>query len=179
MISFGVSGAFLLSLVPEGEPAETIAPQAPLTRTPVAPVPKAVRCSPVVATPPSAPPDAAPAVIRVEKDGRSRDISVEDIYAIRANAHYCYVNDGEHEYFCNQSISALETMLDPDRFFRVHRSYIVRLSRVSRLKRAGEAAVVELGEPVRCSIPVARAHYRERQGSDLGSISGAAFAVRP
>ena len=29
---------------------------------------------------------------------------------------------------------------------RVHRSYIVRLDRVSRLKRAGEAGVAELGD---------------------------------
>jgi diguanylate cyclase len=181
VISFGVSGAFLLSLVPEGEPDETIAPRAPLTlapmRTSVAPVLESdAHVPPMVVTPPSAPADSTPLVIRVEKDGRVREISVEDIYAIRANAHYCYINDGEQEYFCNQSISALETTLDPERFFRVHRSYIVRLSRVSRLKRAGEAAVVELGEPVRFSIPVARAHYRGVR-ERLGSISGAAFAA--
>jgi NO-binding membrane sensor protein with MHYT domain len=177
VISFGVSGAFLLSLVPEGESAETIGPQAPLTRAPLTPVPESGSSAPpMVANSPLAPLHAAPVVIRVEKDGRVREISVEDIYAIRANAHYCFVNDGEQEYFCNQSISALETMLDPERFFRVHRSYIVRLSRVSRLKRAGEAAIVELGEPARFSIPVARAHYRGVR-ERLGSISGAAFAV--
>ena len=124
---------------------------------------------------------AGPAVIRVEKDGRVRDIAVEDIYAIRANAHYCYVHDGDHEYFCNLSISGLEAMLDPDRFFRVHRSYIIRLSRVTRVKRAGEAAVAELGEPVRCSIPIARAQYREireRVGMLSTSASAAAREVR-
>ena len=177
VISFGVSAAFLLSLVPGGEPDETITPRAPLTLAPAAPVPESgPPAPPLVANSPFAPPHATPVVIRVEKDGRAREISVEDIYAIRANAHYCFVNDGEQEYFCNQSISALETMLDPERFFRVHRSYIVRLSRVSRLKRAGEAAIVELGEPARFSIPVARAHYRGVR-ERLGSISGAAFAV--
>jgi NO-binding membrane sensor protein with MHYT domain len=174
VISFGVSGAFLLSLVPEGEPAETIAPQAPLALAPV--LESGSSAPPMAENSPLAPPRATPVVIRVEKDGRVREISVDDIYAIRANAHYCFVNDGEQEYFCNQSISALETMLDPERFVRVHRSYIVRLSRVSRLKRAGEAAVVELGEPARFSIPVARGHYRGVR-ERLGSISGAAFAV--
>jgi hypothetical protein len=29
------------------------------------------------------------------------------------------------------------------------------------VKRAGENGIAELGTPVRCSIPIARAHYRE------------------
>ena len=153
VISFGVSGAFLLSLVPEGETAATAAP----TPSPVAQGREAA--PPVAETAPAAA-QRTPA-IRVEKDGRQRDIAADEIYAIRANAHYCYIHDGEQEYFCNQSISALEALLDPERFFRSHRSYIVRLSRVSRVKRAGEAALAELGDPVRCSIPVARAQYRE------------------
>jgi NO-binding membrane sensor protein with MHYT domain len=173
VISFGVSGAFLLSLVPEGRPAQTVGSQAlaPASLT------QDVNSfgSPVVSVPASPLPASRPPMIRVEKDGRARDIAVEDIYAIRANAHYCYVHDGEHEYFCNQSISALETTLDPNRFFRAHRSYIVRLSRVTRVKRMGEAAIAELGEPVRCSIPVARAQCREiRERLGMRSTAGGA-----
>jgi diguanylate cyclase len=101
------------------------------------------------------------ASIRVEKDGRAREIAVSDIYAVRANAHYTYVHDGEKEYFCTLSISALEARLDPKAFLRVHRSYIVSVDRIVRVKRSGEAGVAELGLPVRCSIPIARAHYRQ------------------
>ena len=93
-------------------------------------------------------------MIRVEKDGRPRDIAVSDIYAIRANAHYTYIHDGEKEYFCSLSISALEARLDPKAFLRVHRSYIVSVDRIARVKRSGEAGVAELGLPVRCSIPM-------------------------
>jgi diguanylate cyclase len=175
VISFGVSGAFLLSLVPEGR---TMVPfPASHAFAPVRLAPDSG--PPVAATPAIAPPPviALPSFIRVEKDGRARDIAIEDIYAIRANAHYCYVHDGEQEYFCSRSIRELEAALDPIRFFRVHRSHIVRLSRVTRLKRAGEAAVVELGEPVRCSIPVARTQIREvRERLDaLSSSVDAAF----
>jgi DNA-binding LytR/AlgR family response regulator len=129
-----------------------------------------------VATVPAAKADAARAAIRVEKDGRARDLAVEDIYAIRANAHYSYVHDGEHEYFCTQSISALEAMLDCEQFFRVHRSYVVRLSRVTRVKRAGESAVAELGAPVRCNIPVSRGQCRELK-ERLGALSSFAGAA--
>jgi DNA-binding LytR/AlgR family response regulator len=79
---------------------------------------------------------------------------------VRANAHYTYIYDGEQEYFCNLSISAVESRLDPALFLRVHRSHIVAVRRIARVKRAGENGIAELGTPVRCSIPIARAHYR-------------------
>jgi diguanylate cyclase len=165
VVSFGVSGAFLLSLVPDARGPRSAAAVA--TDAPVAPL---------GAHDPAPPPFAAPAPSRaafvpVEKDGRGREIAVADIYAIRANAHYTYVHDGEHEYFCNLSISALEARLDPKAFLRVHRSYIVSVDRIARVKRSGEAGVAELGLPVRCSIPIARAHYRQVK-LRIGALAG-------
>lgn len=153
VVSFGVSGAFLLSLVPDA-------------RVPggAGAAPDEARPSPPLAAIAGLEPPAAPAreaSIPVEKDGRTRELNVGDIYAIRANAHYTYVHDGEQEYFCTLSISALQARLDPAAFLRVHRSYIVSVDRIARVKRSGEAGVAELGLPVRCSIPIARAHYRQ------------------
>jgi diguanylate cyclase len=155
VVSFGVSGAFLLSLVPDAR-VPGGAGAAPDEARPSAPL--AAIASPELE------PQAAPAraaSIPVEKDGRTRELNVGDIYAIRANAHYTYVHDGEQEYFCTLSISALQARLDPAAFLRVHRSYIVSVDRIARVKRSGEAGVAELGLPVRCSIPIARAHYRQ------------------
>jgi NO-binding membrane sensor protein with MHYT domain len=168
VIAFGVSAAFLLSLVPD---AETSVPQfavGPEALAPASGSAMPISAADVAAvTPqrdvrPSRPASPEPlASVRVEKDGRARFIPVGDIYAVRANAHYTIIHDGTQEYFCNQSISMLEAGLDRRQFMRVHRSSIVRLDRVSRLKRTGEAAVVELGDPVRCSIPIARGQVRE------------------
>jgi NO-binding membrane sensor protein with MHYT domain len=157
VVSFGVSGAFLLSLVPDGRAPRVAepAPQDGLSAMPPAPA-HAMEQAPF-----TDPPLAPAAFVRVEKDGRGRDLAVADIYAIRANAHYTYVHDGEQEYFCNLSISALEARLDPKAFLRVHRSHIVSVDRIVRVKRSGEAGVAELGLPVRCSIPIARAYYRQ------------------
>ena len=96
---------------------------------------------------------------------------MSDIYAVRANAHYTYIHDGEKEYFCSLSISALEARLDPKAFLRVHRSYIVSVDRIARVKRSGEAGIAELGLPVRCSIPIARAHYRQVK-LRIGAVAG-------
>jgi diguanylate cyclase len=169
VVAFGVSGAFLLSLVPdaraprgaEAAPAEAepAAPLAPMAAHRLEPAP--FQESPSAEPQTVAPPVARAASIRVEKDGRPREIAVADIYAVRANAHYTFVHDGEREYFCALSISALEARLDPKAFLRVHRSYIVSVDRIARVRRSGEAGIAELGLPVRCSIPIARAHYRQ------------------
>jgi NO-binding membrane sensor protein with MHYT domain len=166
IVAFGVSGAFLLSLVPDvSAPRRAeVAPAEAESAMPLAAID--LRPAPFQESPSAEPQPVAPAVgraasIRVEKDGRTREIAVGDIYAVRANAHYTYVHDGEKEYFCTLSISAIEARLDPKAFLRVHRSYIVSVDRIARVKRSGEAGIAELGLPVRCTIPIARAHYRQ------------------
>jgi hypothetical protein len=176
IVAFGVSGAFLLSLVPDArvprdvqtgmEPAGLLAPTAAERLEPTA-----FEEAPSVEPTPVASEVGRAASIRIEKDGRPRDIAVSDIYAIRANAHYTFIHDGEKEYFCSLSISALEARLDPKAFLRVHRSYIVSVDRIARVKRSGEAGVAELGLPVRCCIPIARAHYRQVK-LRVGAVAG-------
>lgn len=175
VVAFGVSGAFLLSLVPDsGAGARDGSEGQGLSS---AGLPAGVAFGPALAIPsmaggggpapglgvlPQRDSSASrpPAALRVERDGRPTEIAFADIYAIRANAHYTYVHDGEQEYFCNLSISAVEARLDPQKFLRVHRSHIVARERIARLRRTGETGVADLGTPVRCSIPVARGHYR-------------------
>ena len=147
IVAFGVSGAFLLSLVPDAR-----VPKAPTPsrREPNYPSPSmaAHESSAPRRSKSRRPPNRsrsrqrsdATASIRVEKDGRTREIAVGDIYAVRANAHYTYVHDGEKEYFCTLSISAIEARLDPKAFLRVHRSYIVSVDRIARVKRSAKPA---------------------------------------
>jgi diguanylate cyclase len=164
LVAFGVSGAFLLSLVPDTGAQPSVEPArqgfALATAAP------SIVARLVVAGVDSAHAAQSSAIarlnaIRVEKDGRWRDIAVEDIFAVRANAHYTFIYDGEQEYFCNLSISAVEARLDARAFVRAHRSHIIAIRRVARVKRAGENGIAEMGTPVRCSIPIARAHYRQ------------------
>ena len=166
VISFGVSGAFLLSLVPDAQPKTARLMMGPEALSPAAGPPIPIDVADIGSGAARAPvarslPTPPVTNIRVEKDGRGRFLAVRDVYAVRANAHYTFIHDGEREYFCNRSISALEAELDPLEFARVHRSYIIRLARVSRIRKSGEAAVAELGEPVRCAVPIARGQYRE------------------
>ena len=164
VIAFGVSGAFLLSLVPDSPEQRTATWTQPLALS----LPPTDDVQPKLADAIASRQEIATVdttvtakTVRVEKDGQWRDIALGDIFAVRAYAHYTYVFDGEREYFCNLSIGALEAKLDARHFLRVHRSHIVAVRQIARVKKAGDNGVAELGAPVRCSIPIARANMRQ------------------
>jgi DNA-binding LytR/AlgR family response regulator len=78
------------------------------------------------------------------------------VVAIHANAHYTYVFDGTARLFCPLAIGAVESRLDQSRFIRVHRSHIVNLDRIVRLRRAGDSGLIELAAGDRYTVPVSR-----------------------
>lgn len=185
-VAFAVSAAFLLSLVPEKR-QETItrseslpdsaspsnaAPEAILTAAepaePAAEQRSAFNVSPLRGL--GQPSIRLAATLPVQKEGKPREIPVAEIFSVRANAHYTFVFDGKAEYFCNWPISEIEGRLDPGRFMRVHRSYIVAIDRIACVKRAGDHGTVELKSSVQCVIPVARARFaqlRSRFGAQV------------
>ena len=98
-----------------------------------------------------------PQKLPVERDGHVRYIEVNDLVAVHADTHYTRLFDGTQEYFCPLSISKVEAQLDPERFARVHRSYIVNLDRVSALRRSGDNGLLTMQSPVPYTVPVSRA----------------------
>ena len=101
-------------------------------------------------------------------------VTVEDIVAVHANAHYTYIFTGSAKLFCPLAIGDVESRLDGARFVRVHRSHIVNLDRVVGLKRSGDGGLVELAAPDRYSVPIARSRvswFKARIGSKLDSVA--------
>ncbi len=95
-------------------------------------------------------------LIPIEKSGHRFHISANDIVAVHANAHYTFVFNGSDDLFCPLSISEVDERLGTDRFFRTHRSYIVNLNHIVRVKKAGDAALAELDSSIRRTVPVSR-----------------------
>ena len=166
VISFGVSGAFLLSLVPDSQPrtsrlmmsSEALAPATgPAMPIPVADVARRRACARGALRPRL----LGSQISASRRTAGRASWRCSDIYAVRANAHYTFIHDGEREYFCNQSISALEAGLDPSQFVRVHRSSIVRLAQVSRIRKIGRSRRRGARRARACGIPVARGQDRE------------------
>ncbi|HEV8391583.1 MAG TPA: MHYT domain-containing protein, partial [Dongiaceae bacterium] len=111
-------------------------------------------------------PAAAPAISGDALDGQARIPAQSNgatvlldpaaICAIRADGRYTHLQDGEREYFCNMSITELESRLDAERFFRVHRSHIVQIACVKSIRRKGDGAIVTVGDKGEVAIPVSR-----------------------
>jgi DNA-binding LytR/AlgR family response regulator len=100
---------------------------------------------------------AAPARhIPVQHDGATFHMPADSIVAVHANAHYTYVFDGAEKYFCQLAIGDVEARLDPRHFARVHRSHIINIDRIVRLKRTGDNGLLELAAHDSYTVPVSR-----------------------
>lgn len=105
---------------------------------------------------------ASPAVRRslpVECDGAKGQISIAEIVAVQADAHYTQLFDGNRSLFCPLAISEVEQQLDPKVFSRVHRSHIANLDRVASFKRSGDGGVLIMEGNGQHCVPVSRSRW--------------------
>jgi two-component system, LytTR family, response regulator len=95
----------------------------------------------------------------VVKDGtRVHIIPVSQLDYAEAQDDYVALHSAGKSYLKQQTISSLESSLDPARFVRVHRSYIVNLERVSKIEpytKETRLAILTGGS----QVPVSRAGY--------------------
>lgn len=100
-------------------------------------------------------------LLPIEKNGNRFHIAASEVVSVHANAHYSYIFNGRDDLFCSLSISEIFERLPKPPFYRTHRSYIVNLDRVGRVKKSGDAAIAELESPVRRTVPISRARVGE------------------
>lgn len=72
--------------------------------------------------------------IVVRSGGRILILRVDDIDWLEAASNYVRIHAGGRQYLLRETMSNLESRLDPGRFVRIHRSTIVRLDRVRELE---------------------------------------------
>jgi len=99
-----------------------------------------------------------------ERDGAStRVLTVDRIDYVEAQADYVAFHSEGRDHLKAQRISELEAQLDPARFVRVHRSFIINLTQLQGLERSSsEGYAVRLHSGKR--IPVSRAGYEKLRG---------------
>jgi len=191
VVAFGISGIFLLLLLPdasrtsvpvlpaaEGETPQTAAAQVPIAAPTLEPSiasadnPEFGRgtFSPLGGV--GAPPRKFARQLPIERDGGIHFVAVDQIVAVHANAHYTYVFDGGDKLFCPLSIGEVESRLDGGRFVRVHRSHIVNIERVVGYKRSGDNELVQMAAIHHYVVPVSRSRVASLK-SRVASLTGA------
>lgn len=194
IVAFGVSGIFLLALVPDrkaqraattetaveagSSSAVALASAASQAPTISAPAPAGLEPSPHplaaalsdngAEAQESVIPHGSPArLLPVVREGVTQFVAVRDIVAVHANAHYTTVFDGTSKFFCPLPIGEVEARLGHAHFARVHRSHIINLERVVGLKRNGDHGLIELSRHESYTVPVSRSRFGDLK-SQLG-----------
>ena len=102
--------------------------------------------------------------IAVEMRGQVRVVPVKQIEYIVASGPYAELHTGDRRYIIRERMQTLEERLDPSRFFRVHRSAIVRLDLIETLHRgAGGDYSVQMKSGARLKVSRARMEELERR----------------
>jgi two-component system LytT family response regulator len=70
----------------------------------------------------------------IKKSGRIHVFSTSEINFLEAQDDYVMIYTGEGKYLKQQTMKYFEKHLDPEQFIRVHRSYIVNISRIERIE---------------------------------------------
>ena len=77
-----------------------------------------------------------PSRLLVPARGRTLVVEVATIDWIEATDYYASIHTGAQTHLLRQTMAEMERILDPSRFFRVHRSAIVNLERVREIQPA-------------------------------------------
>jgi DNA-binding LytR/AlgR family response regulator len=101
-----------------------------------------------------------PKIPVVAGGGGTELIDYDAIHFVQADGDYSRVHTYDRAYLCTHSLGELEDTL-PSGFARIHRSYLVNLSKVSAVKRAGPDRIrLALDDAERTELDVARRQSR-------------------
>jgi two-component system, LytTR family, response regulator len=70
----------------------------------------------------------------IRSAGEITVVPVSEIDSIRADGDYARILQGKQAHLLRETLQSLESRLDPRVFIRIHRSHLVRLARVRRVK---------------------------------------------
>ncbi len=85
-------------------------------------------------------------------------LPVDQIDYVEAQDDYVAYKSGGKQYLKDQTLSAVDATLDPARFVRIHRSYVLNVDRISKVELyAKDSRIAILRDGTR--LPVSRAGY--------------------
>jgi two-component system LytT family response regulator len=105
----------------------------------------------------------------IKSSGRIYFLETNEIDWIQAEGNYVSVHAGKKSHLLRETISSLESQLDPKKFLRIHRSAIVRIDRIKELQPwfHGEYHVI-LQDGTQLTLS---RNYRDRLQEALGKLA--------
>ncbi len=76
-------------------------------------------------------------VFNIREKGREHKVPVDEIIYLRAEGNYLHLQLKERHHLHRMTMNAVESELDPSRFLRIHRSYIVNKAHVRNSRYSG------------------------------------------
>jgi two-component system response regulator LytT len=106
--------------------------------------------------------------IPVVAGGGTELLDYDQVHYVHADGDYSRVHTYDRSYLCTASLGELEERLPGGRFARIHRSYLVNLSKVAGVRRAApDRFRLQLADAAKTELDVARRQsrlLRERLG---------------
>ncbi len=76
-------------------------------------------------------------VFVIKEKGREYRVAVDDLLFLRAEGNYLYLQLKDKHHLYRMTMNAVETELDPTRFLRIHRSFMVHTAHVRNTRYSG------------------------------------------
>lgn len=98
--------------------------------------------------------------IVVKTGGKIRIIPVSEVHYLEASDDYVRVVTSDGNFLKNQTLGYFEQYLDPGQFVRVHRSFMIQLSEITRIEpyeKESQLAILKSG----ARIPVSKSGYQK------------------
>lgn len=73
----------------------------------------------------------------IKDKGREFKVAVDDLVYLRSEGNYLLLQTKDRHHLHRMTMNAVETELDPDRFLRIHRSYMVNRAHVRNARYNG------------------------------------------
>ena len=100
--------------------------------------------------------------VPVVSAGGTELLDYDQVHYARADGDYSRVHTYDRSYLCTASLGELEERLPSSRFVRIHRSYLVNLSKVAGVRRASpERLCLQLADLQKTELDVARRQARQ------------------
>jgi DNA-binding LytR/AlgR family response regulator len=100
--------------------------------------------------------------VPVVSGGGTELLDYDQVHYAQADGDYSRVHTYDRSYLCTASLGELEEKLPPARFARIHRSYLVNLSKVAGVHRASpDRLYLQLADAQKTELDVARRQARQ------------------